>query len=50
MKTYVEVQSTINEKRMAEYNAQVQQQENQLKEQQQELTTEMNNGNEESPS
>jgi 5'-3' exonuclease len=35
MKTYVEVQSVINEKRMAEYNAQLQQQENLLKEQQQ---------------
>lgn len=36
MKTYVEVQSVINEKRMAEYNSQLQQQqENLLKEQQQ---------------
>lgn len=35
MKTYVQVQSDINEKRMAEYNAQLQQQENLLKEQQQ---------------
>ena len=36
MKTYVEVQSVINEKRMEDYNAQLQQQqENLLKEQQQ---------------
>lgn len=41
MKTYVEVQSVINEKRMADYNAQLQQQqEQQLKDQQQqELAT-----------
>lgn len=36
MKTYVEVQGAINEKRMEDYNAQLQQQqENLLKEQQQ---------------